>query len=149
MDTRRILLCLAVLSLARPAWAGPEPEGKKDSPLAGRIAAVLERPEYRHARWGILAVDAATGKTVYARNADQLFAPASVTKLYYSAAALVALGADHHFETPVYRRGTLSHGVLDGDLILVASGDLTMGGRTDKSSKMAFADDDLFYSTPG
>ena len=80
-------------------------------PLAGRIEAVIDAPEYKHARWGVLAVDAATGKTVYARNADQLFAPASVTKLYSCAAALVALGADHRFETPVYRRGTLTSGV--------------------------------------
>ena len=150
MDTPRILLCLVALSFARPAPADPTPDKKKDTPaLASQIEAVLERPEYKHARWGILAVDAATGKTVYARNADQLFAPASVTKLYSCAAALVALGADHHFETPVYRRGTLSHGVLSGDLILVASGDLTMGGRTDKANKMAFTDDDHIYSTPG
>lgn len=150
MDTRRILLCLVALSVARPVPADPTPEKKKDAPaLASHLEAVLDRPEYKHARWGILAVDAATGKTVYARNADQLFAPASVTKLYSCAAALVALGADHRFETPVYRRGPLSHGVLNGDLILVASGDLTMGGRTDKANKMAFADDDHIYSTPG
>ena len=149
MDTPRILLCLAVLLLPRPALAVAPPEKKKEPALAAQIQAVLERPEYRHARWGLLAVDAATGKTVYAHNADQLFAPASVTKLYSCAAALIALGADHRFETPVYRRGVVSHGVLNGDLILVASGDLTMGGRTTKANKMAFVDDDHIYSTPG
>ena len=97
----------------------------------------------------MLAVDATTNKPVYAHNADQLFAPASVTKLYTCGAAMIALGADHRFETPVYRRGTLNKGQLRGDLILVASGDLTLGGRTDKASKMAFADDDHIYAGPG
>ena len=151
MDTcSRILLCLTAFLLPAFAPADTPPEKKKDAALLkSKIEAVLERPEYRHARWGLLAVDADTGKAVYSRNADQLFAPASVTKLYSCAAALVALGADHRFETPVYRRGAISHGTLEGDLILVASGDLTMGGRNDKMNKMAFADDDHIYSSPG
>src|SRR5919198_563182 len=73
-------------------------------------------------------------------------APASVTKLYTCAAALVEMGADHRFETPVYRRGPLRGGRLEGDLILVAQGDLTVGGRTDPGGKMAFKDDDHIYA---
>ncbi len=151
MDTPyRILLYSMLLLLPSATFADGPPDKKQDiSPLVSKIEGVFERPEYRHARWGVLAVDAATGKTVYAHNPDQLFAPASVTKLYSCAAALVALGADHRFETPVYRRGAITKGRLDGDLILVASGDLTMGGRTDKANKMAFANDDHIYSSPG
>ncbi len=118
-----------------------------DQPLAEKIDAILKRPEYKNARWGILVVDAA-GKTVYEHNADQLFAPASVTKLYSCAAALIELGADHRFETPVFARGTITDGKLAGDLILVAQGDLTLGGRTNRSGKMAFADDDHIYASP-
>src|SRR5205085_8766354 len=78
---------------------------RADDPLAGKIKAVLDRPDYKGARWGILVVDAATGKSVCEHNAEQLFAPASVTKLFSCAAALAELGADHRFETPVYQRG--------------------------------------------
>src|SRR5581483_3749876 len=105
----------------------------------------IHRPEYRQAHWGILVVDAKTGETVYALNDEQLFIPASTTKLYSCAAALAELGADHKFETPVYRRGTLTDGRLKGDLILVASGDLTLGGRTTADGKLAFTDSDHIY----
>jgi len=116
--------------------------------LGDKLEAVLSRPESKHARWGVLALDAATGKVVHERNADQLFAPASVTKLYSCAAAFIALGADHRFETHVHRRGDLKDGTLAGDLVLVASGDLTMGGRDAEDGKMAFAHDDHTYTGP-
>jgi D-alanyl-D-alanine carboxypeptidase/D-alanyl-D-alanine-endopeptidase (penicillin-binding protein 4) len=73
------------------------------SPLAAsdrleiEIGAVIHAAEYKHAHWGILAVDLATGQTVYELDADRLFAPASVTKLFSTAAALDTLGADHRF----------------------------------------------------
>src|SRR5918995_630573 len=141
MPSSRLTWAVALVVLLLPCRASAN-----EPTLAQRIQAVLDRPAYKHARWGILIVDSATGKLVYAHNADQLFAPASVTKLYSCAAALLALGADHRFETPVYRRGTLTGGRLDGDLILVASGDLTLGGRSDRSNKMAFTNDDHIYS---
>jgi PBP4 family serine-type D-alanyl-D-alanine carboxypeptidase len=124
-----------------------EPERSAEQ-LDARIKAVITGPDYKHSRWGILAVDVETGKPVYEHNADQLFAPASVTKLYSCAAALVALGADHRFETPVFRRGDVTEGRLQGDLILVARGDLTLGGRIDADGKMAFKDHDHIYASP-
>lgn len=114
--------------------------------LATQIEAVINRPEYRHAHWGILIVDADGGETLYAHNPDKLFFPASTTKLYSCSAALAALGPDHRFETPVYSRGTVKDGRLMGDLILVAQGDLTLGGRTDASGRMAFKDYDHTYA---
>src|SRR6266542_38904 len=114
--------------------------------LAGKIEAVIHGPAYQQARWGILVVDAKTGDPVYAHDADRLFLPASTTKLYTCAAALAALGPDSKFETPVYRRGELSDGRLRGDLILVATGDLTFGGRTDASGRVAFKDEDHTYA---
>ncbi|MGL4553255.1 MAG: D-alanyl-D-alanine carboxypeptidase/D-alanyl-D-alanine endopeptidase [Gemmataceae bacterium] len=107
--------------------------------LVPRLAEVMDGPAYRGARWGVLIVEADGGKVVYERNADQLFAPASVTKLYTCAAAMLALGADRRFTTAVYQRGD--------DLILVPGGDLTLGGRTKKDGTLAFSDDDHTYAT--
>ena len=59
--------------------------------LVPKLAEVMDAPDYRGARWGVLIVEADGGKVVYERNADQLFAPASVTKLYTCAAAMLAL----------------------------------------------------------
>jgi serine-type D-Ala-D-Ala carboxypeptidase/endopeptidase (penicillin-binding protein 4) len=136
------LLGLALLVLC--LWTGPL---RAADDLAARIESIITGPDYKHSRWGVLVIDASTQQPVYAHNADMLFAPASVTKLYSCAAALVALGADHRFETPVYRRGELADGQLRGDLILVAHGDLTLGGRTDADGKMVFRDADHTYST--
>ena len=114
--------------------------------LAARVAAVVNAPEYMHGRWGMLVVEAEGGRVVYERNADQFFAPASTTKLYSCSAALHYLGADYRFETPVYRRGEVENGTLRGDLFVVASGDLTFGGRTLPDGTLAFADHDHTYA---
>jgi D-alanyl-D-alanine carboxypeptidase/D-alanyl-D-alanine-endopeptidase (penicillin-binding protein 4) len=123
-------------------------EGRAQESLADRINAVINGPDYKQAHWGVLVVDAKSGETVYEHNPDKLFTPASTTKLYTTAAALAAFGPQYKFETPVYRRGDVSDGRLRGDLILVASGDLTMGGRTLPDGKMAFANSDHTYAGP-
>jgi D-alanyl-D-alanine carboxypeptidase/D-alanyl-D-alanine-endopeptidase (penicillin-binding protein 4) len=119
---------------------------RADDNLASRIDSLITGPNYKQAHWGLLVVDSKSGEPIYAHNPDQIFFPASTTKLYSCSAALAALGADYRFETPVYRRGTLKDGRLDGDLILVAQGDLTMGGRTLPDGSMAFKDDDHTYA---
>jgi D-alanyl-D-alanine carboxypeptidase/D-alanyl-D-alanine-endopeptidase (penicillin-binding protein 4) len=116
-------------------------------PLAKQIEQVIDGPPFKQAHWGVLAVDLKTGDVLYSRAPDKLFAPASVTKLFSVAAALDALGADHRFETPVYARGEIdAMGTLHGDLILVASGDLSFGGRTDEQGRIAFSNSDHIYA---
>ena len=133
----RLLFGCVVLSVVclRPARAGDE--------IAPKIDAIINGPDYKQAHWGLLVVDSKSGETIYAHNPDHLFFPASTTKLYSCSAALAALGADYRFETSVYRRGALKEGRLQGDLILVAQGDLTMGGRTLADGSMAI---DVFRS---
>ncbi|HUY92377.1 MAG TPA: D-alanyl-D-alanine carboxypeptidase/D-alanyl-D-alanine-endopeptidase [Pirellulales bacterium] len=116
-------------------------------PLAKRIEELIDGPPFKQAHWGILASDLKTGDVLYARSPDKLFAPASVTKLFSVGAALDALGADYRFETPVYARGEIdAHGRLAGDLILVASGDLSLGGRTGDDGRIAFSNSDHIYA---
>jgi serine-type D-Ala-D-Ala carboxypeptidase/endopeptidase (penicillin-binding protein 4) len=127
-------------------WVIGGGSSRAGSPLEERVDAVVNSRGFEGGHWGLLVVDSATGKTVFERNADRMFCPASVTKLYSSAAALVELGADHRFKTPVVRRGEVKDGVLRGDLILVAKGDLSLGGRTGPDGTLAFEDNDHSYA---
>ncbi|AWM39020.1 D-alanyl-D-alanine carboxypeptidase precursor [Gemmata obscuriglobus] len=137
-----VAAALVVVLGTVPAPAAP-PDG-----LAEKLEAITGAPDYKHASWGILIVDAKTGGTVYARNPDAMLAPASVTKLFTCAAALVTLGPDHKRETAVYQRGIVLKGTLRGDLVLVASGDLMLGGRT-KDGRTVFKDKDHTYANGG
>ena len=136
-------LCLALLA---SVGAGALPQAAPVAEIAARIDALTAEMDYRHAHWGILAADLQSGDVIYQQNADRLFVPASTTKLYSVAAALGALGADYRFKTVVARRGEVKEGRLEGDLILVASGDLTLGGRTTPDGRIAFQDGDHTYA---
>ncbi|HEY2155267.1 MAG TPA: D-alanyl-D-alanine carboxypeptidase/D-alanyl-D-alanine-endopeptidase, partial [Isosphaeraceae bacterium] len=115
--------------------------------LETKVEAVLQAPGYQNAHWGLLVVESGTGKVVYERNADRMFAPASVTKLFSTAAAWVDLGPDYLFRTPVVRRGNVDNeGILHGDLVLVASGDLNLGGRAGPDNTLLFEDNDHIYA---
>jgi D-alanyl-D-alanine carboxypeptidase/D-alanyl-D-alanine-endopeptidase (penicillin-binding protein 4) len=115
--------------------------------LPGEITAVIEQPRYAMARWGIYVADRETGEAVYDLRGGERFLAASTTKLYPSAAALAAYGADYRFETPVFRTGEVgADGTLTGNLILVASGDLTMGGRTTPDGQIAYTPFDHIYA---
>jgi D-alanyl-D-alanine carboxypeptidase/D-alanyl-D-alanine-endopeptidase (penicillin-binding protein 4) len=134
-----LVFVLAIIGSAARALPG--------EPLQAAIEAVIGAPDYKHAHWGILLTDLETGRVEYELNADKLFAPASTTKLYSVAAALDALGADYRFETSIFRVGAVSPtGELHGQLILEASGDLSMGGRTDDEGRIAFKDSDHTYA---
>lgn len=138
---RRLLLLTLLL--------GSTADSSPADDLSNAFAKITDRPEFREAHWGWRIVDLKTGETLHEHQPDQLFAPASVTKLYSVAAALDAFGADHRFETPVYARGELTEaGVLNGDLILRAQGDLSFGGRTDEHGRIAFQNVDHTYATP-
>lgn len=134
-------MCLLVLV--------PAPATAAEDSVSKLLDDVIDGPDFKHASWGILVVDAKTGETVYKRNPDMMLAPASVTKLFTCAAAMIALGPDFKFETTVHGRGLALNGTLRGDLILVASGDLTLGGRTDKNGKVVFKDKDHTYANSG
>lgn len=140
---RRLLLAPIVVLLG---WGATEPSSAGEA-LEARVESVLNTPPYQNGQWGILAVDAETGKVVYERNPDRMFCPASVTKLFTTSAAWLELGPDYRFRTPVRRRGEIDGtGALRGDLILVASGDLCLGGRAGADDTLLFTDNDHTYS---
>ena len=140
-------LTALVLGLIPGHGQSPPDSKSRAEAFEGKVKAILRSPGYHQGHWGILVVDARTGRAVYELNSDQLFAPASVTKLFSTAAALVELGPDHRFETPVVRRGEIdAQGTLHGDLVLIAQGDPSMGGRTSADGSFLFMDDDHTYA---
>src|SRR5215217_9338384 len=80
-----------------------------------------------------------------------MYIPGSSTKLFTVSAALDDLGFDHRFKTPVYAQGKVQNSTLSGNLVLVASGDLTMGGRTAPNGTVSYTPVDHTYanSVPG
>jgi serine-type D-Ala-D-Ala carboxypeptidase/endopeptidase (penicillin-binding protein 4) len=121
-----------------PPPAPPAPPGAPPAPLPDAALTVMQGPRYALSRWYVHVSDRATGAPLMELNADQLVLPASTTKLWSTAAALDTFGPDFRFETPVYRRGSVEGDELRGDLVLVARGDLTMGGRDTPQGTIAF-----------
>jgi D-alanyl-D-alanine carboxypeptidase/D-alanyl-D-alanine-endopeptidase (penicillin-binding protein 4) len=91
--------------------------------LRAFVDSIVATPDFRSAHWGVLIVDPARGDTLYSRNADKLFVPASNQKLITGAVALTQLGADHRWTTTLLARGTVQDGVLRGDLVVRGEGD--------------------------
>lgn len=107
------------------------------------IQTVLNKPAYHAATWGLHVIDADSGKALINLNGNRLFYIGSVRKVFSVGALLNQVGPDHTYDTPVYRQGNVdSGGVLHGDLIIQASGDLTMGGRTNPDGSVAYAEYD-------
>lgn len=119
--------------------------------LASRIDAILARPAFHRTSFGVEFRDVASGRALYRHNAELFFVPGSTTKVPTSASALQLLGANYRFHTKVYRTGPINaDGTLDGDLVLVASGDPNLSGRIQPDGSLTFRDEDHSYgSSPG
>ncbi len=84
--------------------------------LGTAIDAVINRPLFSRVRWGVLIQNLGSNQSLYSRDAQNYFTPASNTKLLTTAAALQQLGANYRFRTSVYSNG-------DGVLRVVGRGD--------------------------
>ena len=98
--------------------------------FAGRVESLLGAAPVDKGEWGLLVVDAESGATLYEKNANDYFLPASNMKLLTTALALDTLGPEYRFRTTVETNGTLApDGKLSGDLILVGRGDPNLSNR--------------------
>jgi D-alanyl-D-alanine carboxypeptidase/D-alanyl-D-alanine-endopeptidase (penicillin-binding protein 4) len=80
---------------------------------------------------------------VFALNADRLFVPASNLKLVVAATAAHLLGGEFRYSTSFFSTGPFSGGVIEGDLVIVGTGDPNLSGRFDRpmtGDLEAFAD---------
>jgi len=114
-----------VAELSAPAAPPPT---RRDT-LARRVDEVLAAPAFERASVAFVARSLATGETVYSRNGGTWLVPASTMKVLTAVAAAERLGWGFRFETRLVATGPVVKGVLDGDLLVVGTGDPTINAR--------------------
>jgi D-alanyl-D-alanine carboxypeptidase/D-alanyl-D-alanine-endopeptidase (penicillin-binding protein 4) len=130
---RHALLLAAVLALPachpphHAAIAPAAPVRSDVLALQRDIDAILGEPALERAYWGVLIRSLSANDTIYAKNAGKLMMPASNMKIVTLAAAADRLGWDYTYETRLLALGPVEDGTLDGDLVVVGSGDPTIG----------------------
>ncbi len=117
-------LILASLTISAAASLQAQSRGS----LQQRITRLLDQPPFDRATWNVYAQDD-RGHVLFNRNGDHFSVPASNTKLVVAATATVLLPADYRVRTSVYANGTVTDGLLKGDLILYGRGDPTWSER--------------------
>jgi len=123
------------------------PASGQATDLARRIDSAIDESELGFARWGICVISMSDGSTIYQRNADKLFTPASNMKIYTTGVALDLLGADYRWRTSVYANAQPDpNGRIQGDLILYGRGapDLVAHSEDVSRGSLAKLADDLY-----
>ena len=96
-------------------------------PLLGQMSPGGASPLLESAHYGILLKPLGDSGSSVAYQSDKSFTPASVMKLLTTATALETLGGDFRYVTKLQYSGEIVDGVLHGDVVIVGSGDPTLG----------------------
>jgi serine-type D-Ala-D-Ala carboxypeptidase/endopeptidase (penicillin-binding protein 4) len=112
-----------------PAPAPPAAVEPRTALLARALDAVFASPTFHRASVGVVVRSLATGETLYRRNGQIWLVPASTMKLLTTVAAAERLGWKYRFETRLVAMGPVKDGILDGDLLVVGTGDPTINPR--------------------
>lgn len=127
---RRLAVLGGLVALLAPVAArATAPSTTGDLARALRVHAVAP------AESAAMAVDLATGETIFARNANRALEPASNEKLPVTYGALVELGPSYRFRTAVLGQGKQVGSTWEGRLVLKGYGDPTL--QTDDLQRLA------------
>jgi D-alanyl-D-alanine carboxypeptidase/D-alanyl-D-alanine-endopeptidase (penicillin-binding protein 4) len=89
---------------------------------------------FKNASWGLSVRDASTGKELVACDSTANLIPASILKMFVTAAALDVIGPETGFKTRVYLDGAVSKGVLTGTVYVRGGGDPSFGSQLIKGA---------------
>lgn len=128
--TLLFFFALVIILAIIPIFHTKEPPAQAVEPVkepSSKISRLLfNEPVLVGALAGISIRSADDGTLLYEHNADTRMQPASVMKLFTSAAALSVLGEEYRFTTEVLADGKITGGTLVGDLFLKGMGDPTL-----------------------
>ena len=99
-------------------------------PASAQISAVKQfvgLPYMKGASCSFMVKDVESNEILYSFDAERQLTPASVLKLVTTATALEILGEEFRFATKIEYDGTITNGVLNGNLYIKGSGDPTLG----------------------
>lgn len=89
---------------------------------------LLSDEQAKHALLSLCVLDANSGKIVFAKNEQIGLATASTLKTITAATAFSILGKDFQFQTTLAYTGNItSDGTLKGNIVIIGSGDPTLG----------------------
>lgn len=89
---------------------------------------LLADEQAKHALTSLCVLDANTGKVLFAKNEQVGLATASTLKTITAASAFSILGKDFQFQTTLGYSGNITaDGTLKGNIIIIGSGDPTLG----------------------
>jgi D-alanyl-D-alanine carboxypeptidase/D-alanyl-D-alanine-endopeptidase (penicillin-binding protein 4) len=131
--------CHASTGASRPALPDRPQPATAVGQLQRTLESILNDPPLSHGTWGVLVQSLKNGETLFAWNAQKLLLPASNMKLVTLAAAAADLGWDYTYRTTLLASGPISGGVLAGDLVVVGSGDPSIG-NIDGSAERVFGE---------
>lgn len=125
---------LLALPLAAMACGGTPPPSTTPSPSSSRPSAAIQKlhddldamirlPALGRASWGVAVLSLDRKETLYTASPDTLLMPASALKVVTLATAAKRLGWSYAYETRLLGIGAVDSGFLDGDLLVVGSGD--------------------------
>jgi D-alanyl-D-alanine carboxypeptidase/D-alanyl-D-alanine-endopeptidase (penicillin-binding protein 4) len=135
-----VLFAAISLSLLAVGCGGSSSGSSASTGVPADIKGIFNKPMYKGATWGLRVLNG--NKVLIDFMPKKQFEIGSVRKIFSVGELMNDVGPTKTYDTPVYRQGNVSGGVLDGDLIIVASGDLTMGGRTNSDRSIAITDYD-------
>ena len=116
---RKLLLATVLSLLPRASQAGG---------IDGLVKRLAADPGVKNASWG-LSVKDLSGRTVVSRDPGLNLTPASILKVFVTAAALDRLGPEKTFSTGLYYSGAIANGFLNGNLYVRGGGDPSLGSQ--------------------
>jgi len=123
-----IVVALAATACATTTRPSPASPAAPPLPaLARDLDAILAQPALQHGYWGVVVKSLARDETLFAVNARKLMLPASSMKVVTLAAAAEKLGWEFRYETTLHAAGPVEAGTLQGDLVVVGTGDPSLG----------------------
>ena len=89
---------------------------------------IMHDPAFSQSTFSICAMTG-DGRTILDINSGTMLVPASNMKLITTGAAISSLGPDFRYSTSIGYSGTVTSGVLHGDLYIIGGGDPTLGSK--------------------
>jgi len=125
-----------ILLILTTAIGSPYFMSAQKSGFSEVISRFASDKDFKGASIGVAMIDLESGRIVGAHQPETILIPASVLKLFTTAAAYDILGPQFKFKTELFYTGKIEGGRLKGDIIVKGSGDPTLGSVFNNNSNI-------------